>query len=83
MRLPTPCQYNTSNNILLGAVAGHPGKPNDITAGGASWSGASPYNIRSAETAPEMGKVNPWPPSTVQIVRRPVSNAAAPEQPWR
>jgi len=60
-------QYKTSNQLLLGDVAGHPGKPNDITAGGASWSGASPYNIRSEETAPEMVPSNPWPPSTVQI----------------
>ena len=54
----------------MGDHAGHPGKPNDITVGGSSWSGASPYNIRNAENAPEVCSANPWPPSTVQIVRR-------------
>ena len=54
----------------MGDHAGHPGKPNDITVGGSSWTGASPYNIRSAENAPEVTTANPWPPSTVQIVRR-------------
>lgn len=60
-------QYKTTSQLLLGNVAGHPGKPSDITAGGSSWSGASPYNIISEETAPEMAPANPWPPSTVQI----------------
>jgi len=60
-------QYKSTSKVLLGDVAGHPGKPNDITVGGSSWSGASPYNIRNAENAPEVCSANPWPPSTVQI----------------
>merc|ERR1719440_2490293 len=34
-------------------------------AGGASWSGASPYNQLEGDT--ELEPVNPWPPSVVQI----------------
>ena len=72
---------------MLGDVAGHPGKPNDITTGGSSWTGASPYNIRNEENAPEMQPVNPWPPSTVQIVRgrrsNPRARAAARARPAR
>lgn len=60
-------QYKAVSRVCMGDHAGHPGKPNDITVGGSSWTGASPYNIRSAENAPEVTTANPWPPSTVQI----------------
>ena len=57
-------QYKTTNQLLMGNDIPHPGRPTDIAPGGASWSGASPYNI---EVPQDMEPVNPWPPSVVQI----------------
>jgi len=58
-------QYKTTNQIHLGDSIPHPGRPTDIMTGGASWSGASPYNQAQGPT--ELQPVNPWPPSVVQI----------------
>jgi len=57
-------QYKTSNQVLMGQDIPHPGRPTDIAPGGASWSGASPYNI---EEPTNLEPTNPWPPSVVQI----------------
>jgi hypothetical protein len=57
-------QYKTSNQVHLSEVVPHPGRPTDIHPGGASWSGASPYNVTSEF---EIEATNPWPPSVVQI----------------
>jgi len=57
-------QYKTSNQHMMGPDMAHPGRPEDIAPGGASWSGASPYNV---EEPPSLEPVNPWPPSVVQI----------------
>ena len=58
-------QYRTTNQCHHGNDIPHPGRPTDIMAGGASWSGASPYNQLEGDT--ELEPVNPWPPSVVQI----------------
>jgi len=58
-------QYKTTNQVHHGESIPHPGRPTDITAGGASWSGASPYNAVEAES--DLEPINPWPPSVVQI----------------
>jgi len=57
-------QYKTSNQVHLSEEIPHPGRPTDIHPGGASWSGASPYNV---VTETELEPVNPWAPSVVQI----------------
>ena len=57
-------QYKTNTMILYPNNIPHPGRPTDIAPGGASWSGASPYNV---EIPAEMEPTNPWPPSVVQI----------------
>jgi hypothetical protein len=57
-------QYKTSNQEMMGSDIPHPGRPTDITPGGASWSGASPYNVEEVHF---LEAVNPWPPSVVQI----------------
>jgi len=57
-------QYKTSNQLLMGSDIPHPGRPTDIAPGGASWSGASPYNV---EEPSNLEPMNPWPPSVVQI----------------
>ena len=59
-------QYKTSCQTLLGDTACHPGKPQDIMPGGASWTGASPYNV-VVDKEKELEPVNPYPPSMVQI----------------
>ena len=57
-------QYKTNTQIQFSDEYSHPGKPTDIMPGGASWSGASPYNV---EEKFELEPTNPWPPSVVQI----------------
>jgi len=57
-------QYKTSNQNMMGDDIPHPGRPTDISPGGASWSGASPYNVEEPKV---LEPVNPWPPSVVQI----------------
>ena len=57
-------QYKTNNQQTMGHDVPHPGRPTDILPGGASWSGASPYNV---EEPSAMEATNPWPPSVVQI----------------
>jgi len=61
---PSEEQYKTTSQVLMGDDIPHPGRPTDIAPGGASWSGASPYNV---EEPHELEPVNPWPPSVVQI----------------
>ena len=61
-------QYKTSCQTLLGDTACHPGKPQDIMPGGASWTGASPYNV-VVDKEKELEPVNPYPPSMVQVAR--------------
>lgn len=55
-------QYKSTSDIFLGGSVGHPGRPTDIAPGGASWSGASPYNT---EEQTHLQPVNPWPPAAV------------------
>ena len=57
-------QYLTNTQIHFSGELAHPGKPVDIMRGGASWSGASPYN---GVTESELEPNNPYPPSVVQI----------------
>ena len=57
-------QYKTNNQVHFAEDIPHPGRPTDIAPGGASWSGASPYNV---EEPPPLEPTNPWPPSVVQI----------------
>jgi hypothetical protein len=57
-------QYLSSNQEMMGPNIPHPGRPTDIAPGGASWSGASPYNVEEPKV---LDPVNPWPPSVVQI----------------
>ena len=57
-------QYKTSNQSMMGNDIPHPGRPTDIAPGGASWSGASPYNVEEPQ---QLEPINPWPPSVVQI----------------
>ena len=57
-------QYKTTNQELLDQDTPHPGRPTDILPGGASWSGASPYNV---EEPYDLEAINPFPPSVVQI----------------
>jgi len=58
-------QYKTTSQEMMPNDIPHPGKPTDISPGGASWSGASPYNVE--EPSSFLEAVNPWPPSVVQI----------------
>jgi len=57
-------QYKTNNQVYMGNDIPHPGRPTDIAPGGASWSGASPYNVEEPQ---QLEPINPWPPSVVQI----------------
>lgn len=57
-------QYKTNNQVFMGSDIPHPGRPTDIAPGGASWSGASPYNVEEPQ---QLEPINPWPPSVVQI----------------